>query len=173
MPEQNPNLWSPWRMEYIEGLAGTPGGGDGCFLCGYRDSPAGDTANLVLWRSPRTLVLMNKFPYTNGHLLVAPTAHIGQFEDVPDDVHAELVLRVRDAKRVLDRVVRAQGYNIGINLGACAGAGLPQHVHWHIVPRWGGDTGFMAAVGSVRLIPQAMDTVYERFLATAAELGLQ
>ena len=171
MAETNKNVWAPWRMEYIEQL-GDRDGDDGCFLCRYRDNPADDRKNHVLWRSEHVLVLLNRFPYTNGHLLVAPTAHEGDLEALPDDVLIETVLRLRDAKRVLQQVLYAHGYNIGMNLGRCAGAGLPDHVHWHIVPRWNGDTNFMAVTGGVRIIPQSLDAVDARFRAAAAELGL-
>jgi ATP adenylyltransferase len=126
----------------------------------------------VVWRSGRTLALLNRFPYTTGHLLLAPTAHCGELEELPDDVLVELTLRIRDAKRVLQKALGAEGFNIGMNLGRCAGAGLPDHVHWHIVPRWGGDTNFMAVTGQVRVIPEALQAVYEKFQAAAAEVGL-
>lgn len=171
MPEFNANVWSPWRMEYIESLDGV-GDKSGCFLCRYQDDPGSDAVNHVLWRSPRTLVLLNRFPYTNGHMLVAPTAHLGSLDEVPDDVLIELTFRIREAQRVLRDAVNAHGFNIGINLGHCAGAGLPQHVHWHIVPRWNGDTSYMAAIGAVRLIPQSLEAVHARFVRRAAELGL-
>lgn len=170
MAEFESNIWAPWRLEYIEQLSADDDGG--CFLCRYRDKPADDAENHVLWRSTATLTVLNRFPYTNGHLLIAPTAHIGQLEDLPDEVLIELTRRVRDAKRVLQQAVRAQGFNIGMNLGRCAGAGLPDHLHWHVVPRWNGDTNFMPVFGDVRVIPQALEQVRERFASAAAELGL-
>ena len=163
MPEQNQNLWAPWRRQYIEQLAGDEPGG--CFLCRYRDNPADDHANHVLWRSEHSLVLLNLFPYTTGHLLVAPTAHVPSIEALSDAALQELTLRVRDAKVVLDRILQPQGFNIGINLGRCAGAGLPDHAHWHIVPRWNGDTNFMATVGDVRMMPMSLEDVRDRFKA--------
>ena len=105
-------------------------------------------------------------------LLLAPTAHCGELEELPDDVLVELTLRIRDAKRVLQKALGPEGFNIGMNLGRCAGAGLPDHVHWHIVPRWGGDTNFMAVTGQVRVIPEALQAVYEKFQTAAAEVGL-
>lgn len=172
MPEQNCNVWTPWRMKYIEAIGGESKA-DGCFLCHYRDQADADRTNCVLWRSERTLVLLNRYPYTNGHLLVAPAAHLGNLDDLPEPVLIEATLRIRDARRVLQAAVAAQGFNIGINLGHCAGAGLPEHLHWHVVPRWAGDTNFMASVGDVRLIPQALETVRDRFLEKAQELGLR
>jgi len=171
MTEYNQNVWAPWRMEYIAGLEEQAGKG-GCFLCAYRDAAEDDGKNHVVWRSPRTLTMLNRFPYTNGHLLIAPTLHCGDPEELPEDVLIELTLRISDAKRVLQRVVNAEGFNIGANLGRCAGAGLPDHFHWHLVPRWAGDTNFMAVTGGVRVIPQALEVVDSRFREVAAELGL-
>ncbi len=159
-------------MKYIESI-GAESSPNGCFLCRYRNEPECDQPNCVLWRSDHTLVLLNRYPYTNGHLLIAPTAHIGNFDDLPETVLIETILRIRDAKKVLQAAVAAQGFNIGINLGHCAGAGLPEHLHWHIVPRWSGDTNFMASVGDVRLIPQALEAVRDRFLEKAHELDLK
>jgi ATP adenylyltransferase len=158
-------------MEYITQLENQQDSAN-CFLCRYRDRPQDDRQNHVLWRSERTLTVLNRFPYTSGHLLVAPTLHCGQPEVLPEDVLVELALRTRDAKRVLERAVNAQGFNIGMNLGKCAGAGLPDHVHWHVVPRWEGDTNFMAVTGPTRVIPQALQVVDEKFRTLAADLGL-
>jgi ATP adenylyltransferase len=171
MGETNDNVWAPWRMEYIAGLEDERECGN-CFLCRYRDTPENDDQNHVLWRSERTLTLLNRFPYTTGHLLLAPTAHCGQPEELSDDVLLELTLRIRDAKRVLQRALRPQGFNIGMNLGRCAGAGLPDHIHWHVVPRWDGDTNFMAVTSNVRVIPEALREVREKFQAAAAEMEL-
>ncbi len=171
MSETNLNVWAPWRMEYIEGLEDRDGG-EGCFLCRYRDERRQDAQNHVLWRSERTLVLLNRFPYTNGHLLVAPLEHRGRLEELDHETLVEMTLRIRDALRVLQEIVHAQGFNIGMNIGRCAGAGLPDHVHWHIVPRWEGDTNFMAVTGGVRIIPQALEAVDRQFRETAQRLGL-
>ena len=169
MGEFQHNLWAPWRMEYIEQLAEQS---DGCFICRYRDNPQDDAQNHVLWRRDETLVLLNRFPYSNGHVLVAPTAHAGELEELSDAALCELTRCLRDAQRVLQAAVEAQGFNIGMNLGRCAGAGLPEHLHWHIVPRWRGDINFMPVLGDVRVIPQALEQVYARFKAEAARLGL-
>ena len=171
MAEANENLCTPWRMQYIANFEREKRE-SGCFLCRYRDTPERDRESYVLWRSVQTLVLLNRYPYTNGHLLVAPALHVSSLSELPDEMLIELTLRIRDAQRVLKEVVAAHGFNIGINIGACAGAGLPEHLHWHIVPRWTGDTSFMASVGDVRLIPQSLDAVFEQFCASAARLGL-
>lgn len=157
-------LWAPWRMAYIESLS-DPSAEAGCFLCRYRDDAEHDRENLVLVRSGSVLVLLNRYPYNNGHLLVAPAAHVGQPEELPDALLAELMFRLRDAKCALERALAAQGFNIGMNLGRCAGAGLPDHLHWHIVPRWGGDTNYMSVVGQTRVIPQSLMDVYDKLRA--------
>ena len=170
MSDFQKNLWAPWRMEYIAGLG--PGGDDGCFLCQVIGTPQADEQNNVLWRSARTLVLLNLFPYSSGHVLVTPTAHLAEPEDLSDEVLLELMQRTRDAKRVLQAALAAQGFNIGINLGRCAGAGLPGHLHVHVVPRWNGDINFMAVLGDVKVMPQSLAEVRHLFLTKAAELGL-
>ncbi|MCY2927707.1 MAG: HIT domain-containing protein, partial [Planctomycetota bacterium] len=136
-PGQVVNLWAPWRMEYIHSLSGPEGE---CFLCRDRDNQADDDKNLVLWRGPRCLAVLNRFPYTGGHALVAPNAHVADLGDLDTPTMTEIMEMVRDVQKVLQEVVHAHGFNIGINLGRCAGAGLPGHLHVHVVPRWNGDT---------------------------------
>lgn len=169
MTDFQKNLWAPWRMEYITGL-GT--GGNGCFLCHAIASPQDDEKNHVLRRDAHTLVLLNLFPYNSGHVLIAPITHTGQPEDLPDEVLLALMQRTRDVKRVLEAALGAQGFNIGINLGRCAGAGLPEHLHVHVVPRWNGDVNFMAVLGDVKVIPQSLAAVHKLFRTKATELGL-
>lgn len=170
MPEFAENLWAPWRMEYISKLVGQEHG-SACFLCDHYAAPAHDAANLVLKRGTRTFTLLNRFPYTGGHLMVAPAQHSAALEELADEVLLELMHAVRDAKRVLERAFKAQGFNIGINLGHCAGAGLPGHLHVHVVPRWVGDTNFMWVVGDARVIPESLERIYDRYLDAARELG--
>jgi len=170
MAEFQQSVWAPWRMDYIDHLPEQRA--DGCFLCHYRDTPSADLQNLVLWRTPHTMVLLNRFPYTSGHVLVAPLLHVGEPEEVPPEVHTELMLKIRDAVRVLRGALHAQGFNVGMNLGHCAGAGLPDHLHWHVVPRWSGDVNFMPVVASVKVIPQSLEAVRGLFLAEASRLGL-
>ena len=157
-------------MEYIRSLADASR--SGCFLCDYRDTPSEDAAHHVLWRTEDMMVVMNRFPYTNGHLLIAPLRHEGELEALSEAELCNLMVHLRDAKRLLARAVNAQGFNIGINFGLCAGAGLPDHVHAHLVPRWNGDTNFMAVVGDVRVIPESLDRQYARLRDLAAELKL-
>lgn len=170
MSEFPHNIWAPWRMEYIRSLAGDKPGG--CFFCEYRDEPGADTANHVLWRTTETLVMLNRFPYTNGHLLIAPLGHKADFPDLSDGQMNELWRQTRDAKSLLANALGAHGFNVGINFGLCAGAGVPGHLHLHVVPRWNGDTNFMAVLGDVRVIPEGLDQVYARLKDVAGKLGL-
>ncbi len=169
MNEFHPNLWAPWRMEYIESLADPEAGGE-CFLCDYLNSPEHDAKNGVVFRGADMLVVMNRFPYTNGHLLIAPTAHKADMTDLNDAELLEMNQLVRDARIALGAAVGAHGFNVGINLGRCAGAGLPGHLHTHVVPRWNGDTNFMAVLGDVRVIPQAMERAYNAVCAAWQDL---
>ena len=167
--ERTRNLWAPWRMEYIRELND---GGDGCFLCDDRDAPDRDAENLVLWRGRRCFVVMNRFPYTSGHLLVAPLEHLAELTDLDDATLLEMMALVRDAQTALRRAVGAHGFNVGINIGRCAGAGLPGHLHVHVVPRWDGDTNFMAVFGDVRVIPESLSALYAHLQEAGGELHL-
>ncbi|HUT02114.1 MAG TPA: HIT domain-containing protein [Phycisphaerae bacterium] len=168
-PEWKTNLWAPWRMEYIESLGGEQ---EGCFLCDLRDNPDGDEENLLLWRGRRSLTVLNRFPYTGGHSLIAPLAHVAGLADLDDATILEMMGAVRDVQRALSHALRAQGFNIGINVGRCAGAGLPGHLHIHVVPRWSGDTNFIAVFGDVRVIPESLRKLRERIRRAGEELGL-
>lgn len=172
MTEFPHNVWAPWRFEYIEALRDDAGGDEPCFLCSYRDAPGDDGKNHVLFRRSHALAVLNRFPYTGGHLLIAPLAHKAGLADLSDDEARDLWGLTRDCQAVLDRAIGPHGYNIGINLGRCAGAGLPGHIHQHVVPRWNGDTNFMAVLGDVRVIPQALDRMYDQLRAAARALTL-
>jgi len=171
MAESNRNLWAPWRMDYIRSLNEEADGG-GCFLCRYAQTPDRDGDNLVVWRGDTCLTVFNRFPYSNGHLLTAPLAHRAELDDLNDATLDELIRQVRDARRLLAETTGAQGFNIGMNFGRCAGAGLPGHLHVHTVPRWEGDTNFMAVVGDARVISQSIDALREEMRNVAAKLGL-
>ncbi len=153
-------LWAPWRMQYIESLSAEDPGG--CFLCRYRDRPADDARNHVLARGKSVMTLLNRFPYSSGHVLVAPYGHRAGPEDFSADELLEMMTAVRDAKRALQAALGAGGFNIGANLGRCAGAGLPDHMHWHVVPRWDGDTNFMPVLADVKVMPDALDAVFAK-----------
>lgn len=172
MPDFNTNLWAPWRMEYIRSLS-EEFKDDGCFLCNYWAKPQNDAANHVLWRSESAFVALNRFPYTNCHLLISPAAHQADVAEMSADEFGEVNGLIRAAVALLRRAVRAEGFNIGCNLGRCAGAGLPGHVHAHVVPRWSGDTNYMAVLGEVRVVPDALDAAYAMLVEHARTAGLR
>lgn len=157
------SLHAPWRMEYIRSLDQPE---TGCFLCeaAAADSDALRRQRLLLWDSAHCLVVINKYPYTNGHLLIAPKAHLAELEHLPEEVATDLQRQTTEAVKLLKRAMSPQGFNIGINLGRCAGAGLPGHLHQHVVPRWAGDTNFISVVGDVRIVPQATGQLYQELL---------
>ncbi len=152
------NLWAPWRIEYIKSLAGE----NGCFICDYLKTPERDTEHLVLWRTELSIVVFNRFPYNNGHLLIAPNRHIPDFSNAGDEEMLDIMKLTRDCQTVLDRAIKPQGFNVGMNFGRCAGAGLPEHMHVHIVPRWQGDTNYMHVCGDVDVISQSLGELYEQ-----------
>ncbi len=162
------SLQAPWRMEYIRSLSkdDAGGGAGGCFLCAAANA-SGDAERrdrLVLWTSDLTVVLINRYPYTNGHILVAPRNHKADFEELSDAEQLDLAKQSTRVLQLLKRALSPQGFNLGTNLGRCAGAGVPGHLHQHIVPRWGGDTNFMSVVGEVRVVPQAMSQLYDELV---------
>lgn len=149
-------IWAPWRMSYVTSAKED---GGGCFLCRYRDS-SDDEADLVVARDDSTLVVLNRFPYNNGHLLVAPQSHKGEFGELTDDEMLGCMRQVRRMIGLLGELMTPDGFNVGLNLGRAAGAGLPGHLHWHIVPRWSGDTNFMPILADVDVIPQSLESLY-------------
>ena len=171
MAEFNTNLWAPWRMEYIQGFRQDKSS-DACFLCDYWICPDADEKNLVVWRNDLAFVVLNRFPYTNGHLLVATGAHKSDFDQLADEEICALGRSIRDGVNALKAAVHPQGFNIGYNLGHCAGAGLPGHLHAHIVPRWGGDTNFMSVLDDVRIIPESLQSLWKQLREAAIQLGL-
>jgi len=157
-------LHAPWRIEYLKSIGKSPS--NGCFICeaAAASTPQQQHQSLLLWKTPMTVVVINRFPYTNGHLLVAPVVHKAELEELGTDEMMDLQSQTVEAVRLLRRAVSAQGFNIGINLGRCAGAGLPGHVHQHVVPRWAGDTNFMQVIGETQVVPQAMSKLWEELL---------
>ncbi len=150
-------LWAPWRMEYI--LSNDKA--EECILCPGTDRSR-DAERLILHVGPKSLVIMNKYPYINGHLLVAPVRHIGGIEDLTDEEMLDTMNMVRRAVGILKEHMGPDGFNVGLNLGQVAGAGLEAHLHFHIVPRWNGDTNFMSVLGDVRVIPQHIRETYSQ-----------
>jgi ATP adenylyltransferase len=154
--EERKNLWAPWRMTYIKTLSKE----GQCFICQNAANPQDDQENLVLWRTAGSLVMFNKFPYNNGHMLIAPTRHIAGMEEAGDDELLELTKLIREVQAALTEAVHPNGFNVGMNFGRCAGAGLPGHLHIHVVPRWDGDTNFMAVTGGTDVISQGLHELY-------------
>ena len=153
-----PNIHAPWRIEFIRGEKP-----EGCFFCEYLAEPADrDRENLVLHRGERAFVLMNRYPYTGGHLMVALSGHGGDFAAADDAALAETVTLARRSVKVLQTVLSPDGFNLGWNLGRCAGAGVVDHLHLHVVPRWNGDTNFMPVLADVTVIPEALDELYDQ-----------
>jgi ATP adenylyltransferase len=152
-------LWAPWRLEYIQSIGEQPG----CFLCAAAESDD-DEAHLVVRRGERAFVLLNKFPYASGHLLVAPYEHGLNFPDLDDDVALEIHRLGAQGLAALRSAYNAEGFNLGWNIARIAGAGVPEHGHLHVVPRWAGDTNFMPVLGGVKVMP-------EHLLATRRKLA--
>jgi len=153
------HLWAPWRLSYVAS-AKPPAAGDPCFICkGLAEDR--DRDNLIVLRSQASVVLLNRFPYNNGHLLIAPRDHLGDFLLVSDAQSSDTMATMQRMLRLLDELMHPGGYNIGLNLGAAAGAGLPGHLHWHVVPRWHGDTNFMPTLCDVKVIAQSLETLYD------------
>jgi len=154
------NLWAPWRMEYI--LSDQKGGT--CIFCPGSDRRQ-DKGRLILYVGSLTTVMMNKYPYNNGHLLVAPVQHVPGLEHLSDEESLDLLLMVRKSIDVLKKVIDPEGFNVGLNLGRVAGAGMEDHMHFHIVPRWNGDTNYMTVFGDVRVIPEHIKETYKKLRA--------
>ena len=161
------NLWAPWRMEYLRDLPEAEGGPRGCFLCQAWNDSAGDARALVVHRDPAAgvMLIMNRFPYTTGHLMVVPGEHISDLIDTAPPLRAAMMEMTVIAQRLIGAALNPQGLNIGINIGRAAGAGVPGHLHVHLVPRWGGDTNFINVIGQVRVIPQALEQTYDELRA--------
>ncbi|TDA67042.1 MAG: HIT domain-containing protein [Clostridia bacterium] len=149
-------LWAPWRSVYV----GQPET-NGCFLC---ENPArqDDKATYIVSRSPRAFAILNTYPYNSGHLMVAPYRHIGEIEELEAAEQWEMADLVRKCLRALRQAFNPHGFNIGMNLGRVAGAGVPGHLHMHIVPRWEGDSNFMPVIAGAKVVSEALDATYER-----------
>ena len=144
-------LWAPWRMQYIAGEQKP-----GCLFERVIENPDDEDAQLVVWRPPGAIVLLNKFPYNPGHAMVAPHAHKASLEDLDDTETVDLMRALRRTIAVLRKTMRPDGLNVGVNIGRAAGAGIPDHVHFHVVPRWNGDTNFMAVIDDVKVVNEAL-----------------
>ena len=154
-------LWAPWRLDYIKSVTGQSAE---CFLCDLAQHPEKDSANFVVRRSQFGMLLMNRYPYVNGHLLAAPYRHTPDLPELSAEERADIFELAILGQQLLTKAMNPQGFNIGINIGRCAGAGVPGHVHTHVVPRWNGDVNFMSVVGQVRVIPQAVEEAYRQIM---------
>ena len=150
-------LWSPWRMEYIR----SPHDGAACIFC-ERVEGVDDASNLILTRRAHAFALLNAYPYNPGHIMVAPLRHTGDLESLEPAEFADVDRLLKDSVRVLREAEAPHGFNIGMNLSRAAGAGIPDHLHWHIVPRWSGDTNFISIVGETRVLPELLAETYAR-----------
>jgi ATP adenylyltransferase len=160
-------IWAPWRAHYIQSASASPQLARECFLCRGLASDQ-DRQNLIVERRTSSFVILNRYPYNNGHLLVAPRMHRGTLGELEGGDLLEPIETIQRMVAILDRMLQPQGYNIGLNQGHAAGAGLPGHLHWHIVPRWDGDTNFMPILGQTKVIVEGLHEFYDRLLA---ELG--
>jgi ATP adenylyltransferase len=162
---QMDRLWTPWRMQYIQSHSTHAG----CVFCEMVEAKD-DAANHVLVRGQHAFVVLNLYPYNNGHLMVAPYAHVASLEDLDDPTLAELMSLTRRALHVLRAAYQPEGFTIGFNIGRVAGAGVADHVHQHIVPRWNGDTSYITTLGQTRVIPELIDQTYAHLREVWQEL---
>jgi ATP adenylyltransferase len=154
-------LWSPWRMAYIEANKEEPPD-RGCVFCALLDGTSDEER--ILRRDEHAFVTLAKFPYNPGHLLVLPTRHVGDLEALTPEENGAIAALVQAGVRALREASAPHGFNVGLNLGHVAGAGIPEHLHWHVVPRWGGDTNFMPVVAETRVLPELIQESFEKLL---------
>jgi ATP adenylyltransferase len=155
------HLWSPWRYRYVSSITED----QGCIFCKASqatNADSDDKANYVLLRAERNFVLLNAFPYTSGHLMIAPYAHVATLEEADPATLQETIVLAQRMEAALRKVYHAEGLNLGFNIGKSAGAGIAGHIHMHVLPRWTGDVNFMTAIGETRVLPEALETTYER-----------
>jgi len=177
-------IWAPWRVGYVAGdedssslepSSWQPNAEPSCFVCRaaasyepateHEPATEADKQNLVVARGQHTLTLLNRYPYTNGHLLVSPLRHVGQLDELTAEEHLEAMQTLGRFTQLLGELISAAGFNVGLNLGQVAGAGVPGHLHWHLVPRWPGDNNFMPTLAGVRMIPQSLEALWEAIVA--------
>jgi ATP adenylyltransferase len=157
-------LWAPWRMEYI-GQA-REGQDQGCLFC-EKPKEGDDEKALIVARSEKSFAMLNRYPYNSGHLMVAPFRHVGEFEEVEDDESLDMQQLMQRCVKALKEAMQPDGFNIGMNLGVVAGAGIPDHLHWHVVPRWQGDTNFMPVISAAKVLPETLAVSWDRLHNTS------
>ena len=150
-------LWTPWRYTYVSKAAST----SGCIFC-EKAAARDDEDNYVVYRADRNFILLNIYPYNNGHLMIAPYEHVATLEEASEQTLAEMIRLARRTETHLREVYQARGVNIGMNIGECAGAGVAGHIHLHVVPRWLGDVSFMTSVGETRVLPEDLRSTWEK-----------
>jgi ATP adenylyltransferase len=156
-------LWSPWRYDYIKSGSGDePGQSSSCVFCTLKERTGDDESKFILHRAQFNFVVLNLYPYISGHLLIVPYAHLGELDDAPKETTDELMDLAKRAQTLLREAYGPQGFNLGMNLGRSAGAGVADHIHLHIMPRWTGDTNFMSTIGETRVIPEDLKTTYSK-----------
>jgi ATP adenylyltransferase len=158
-------LWSPWRYRYVSRETRTRG----CVFCDIAGNPGDDEANGVLGRGKLVFAVLNRFPYSTGHLMILPYEHLSELSQLSADCLTEMMLFAQHAEQVLREVYRPAGFNIGLNLGECAGAGIAGHLHLHVLPRWPGDANFMTTVGETRVIPEDLSDTWKKLAPRFAE----
>ena len=155
------NLWTPWRFHYIK----TASSGDDCVFCRILESGIEkDPENLIVHRGKHSFVILNRFPYTSGHLMIVMYRHISSLSAAKPEEMQEMMLLAQQCEKCLAEIYKPEGFNIGINVGKCAGAGVESHLHLHIIPRWIGDSNFVAAAGQTRIIPELLESTYQKVL---------
>lgn len=158
------HLWAGWRTDYVAGVSSSPAGDGeaGCVFCGIYASGMPDDETFVVWRGGRVVAILNAYPYTSGHLMVMPERHVAELDELSVEESTELWRAVADAVVALKAAYAPDGVNLGANLGRAAGAGVPGHVHVHVLPRWSGDTNFMTTVAGVRVMPESLDASWRK-----------
>jgi ATP adenylyltransferase len=157
-------LWTPWRSTYMKAKNVRPD----CVFCVAARDESEEEKTLVVYRGERCFIILNRYPYTTGHLMVVPYEHMSKLTDADEETAAELMRLVRRAEHALEDVYRPDGLNLGMNIGTAAGAGIAQHIHMHVLPRWSGDANFMTTIGNARIIPEALDETYRKMKAKLA-----
>lgn len=155
-------LWSPWRLAYIAASGSDVSRPGTCIFCEAQKIPADDEKNFVLHRGQRNFVILNLYPYITGHVMIAPLAHVGELDSTPKEVTDEMMDLAKRCETALREVYHPDGFNLGMNLGRAAGAGVVDHIHLHIMPRWVGDTNFMTTVSETRVFPEELSTTYRK-----------
>ncbi len=155
-------LWSPWRYDYIKADKSSTDDSSGCVFCDILKSPASDEEKFILHRAGHSFVILNVYPYISGHLMVVPYAHLADLDQADKEITDELMDLTKHCQTALREAYQPQGFNLGMNLGKAAGAGVAEHFHLHILPRWVGDANFMTAIGETRTIPESLKTTYQK-----------